>query len=75
MISAVELEKYAVNIDIFSVIIGKLYHKKKLCPIILLKVDKSLEVGFYCIILSLSLAVYLQVKSGKKFLLDIEEIA
>ena len=32
---------------IFGIIIGKFRHGKKLYPIILLKVDESLEVGFY----------------------------
>ena len=75
MISIIELEKYVAGASILGIIVGKLRHKKKPCPIILLKVDKGLEVSFYCIILPLSLAVYLQVKSGGKFLLDIEKIA
>ena len=56
--------------SISGIIVGKLYYKKKLCLIILLKVDKSLEINFYCIILPLNLAVCLQIKGGRKFLLD-----
>ena len=59
---------------ILGVIIGKLCHGKKPCPIILLKIDNSLEVGFYYTILLFSLVVCLQVEGGKKSLLDIEEI-
>ena len=74
MISAIELKKYIVGISIFSVIISNLYYKKKLCPIILLKIDKNSEVGFYYTILPLSLAIYLYIKGGEKFLFDIKKI-
>ena len=60
--------------SILSIIVGKLCHGKKLCSIILLKVDKGPEVGFYCIILPLRLAVRLQMEGGKESLLDAEEI-
>ena len=59
MISAIKLEKYMVNAGILGIILGKLRYKKKLCPIILLKVDKSLEVDFYCAILPFGLTVRL----------------
>ena len=44
---------------IFGIVVGKLYYGKKSCPIILLKVDKSLEVGFYYAIFSFGLTIYL----------------
>lgn len=47
---------------------------KKLYPIILFKVDKKLKVDLYYTILSLGLAIYLQIKNNEKFLLNIEEI-
>ena len=75
MISAIELEKYMAGAGIFGIVVSKLCHKKKPYPIILLKIDKSLEVGFYCTILPLSLAVYLRVEDGGKYLLDAKEIA
>ena len=74
MIFAIELKKYMANVGIFDVVVGKLCYEKKLCPIILLKVDKSSKVGFYCTILSLNLAVHLGIKSGGEFLLDAKEI-
>ena len=43
-------------------------------PIILLKVHKSLKIGFYYIILSFCLAVYLWVEDSEKFLLNTKEI-
>ena len=58
MIFATELEKCIANIGIFGIIVGKLYYKKKSYPIILLKVDKGLEVSFYYTILSFCLAIY-----------------
>ena len=75
MISAIELKKYAADTNIFGIVEGELRHGKKPYLIILLEVDKDPEVGFYCTILPLCLAVYLQVEGGRKFLLDVKEIA
>ena len=62
------------NASILSIVVSKLRHGKKSYPIILLKVDKSLEVGFHGTIMPLNLAIRLQVKDGGEFLLDAEEI-
>ena len=59
MIFIVEFKKYIASTSIFSIIIGKLYYKKKLYLIILFKVDKSLKIEVYCIILSFDLVVHL----------------
>ena len=59
MIFIVKLKKYIANIRNFGIIVNKLYYKKKLYLIILLKINKSLEIDFHYIILSLSLAIYL----------------
>ena len=59
MISVIKLKRHMANASIPGIIIGKFCHEKKLCPIILLKVDKNLEVGFYCTILSFGLTVHL----------------
>ena len=59
MISAIELEKYVANTGILGVIVGELRYGKKPCSIILLEVDKSLEIDFYYTILLLHLTVYL----------------
>ena len=61
--------------DIFGVIVSELRYKKKPCPIIPFEVNKSLEVGFYCIILPFSLAIRLRVEDGGEFSLNVEEIA
>ena len=75
MIFTVELEKYMVSIGILDIIINELRYGKKPCSIILLKIEKSLEVNFHCTILPFSLTVCLQVEGGRDFLLDIKEIA
>ena len=59
MISAIELEKYMAGTSIFSIIVSKLCYEKKLCPIILLEIDKGLEVGFYYAILLFDLTIRL----------------
>ena len=64
MIFAVELKKRVAGASIFVIAIGKLCYGKKTCPIILLEIDKGLEVGFYYNILPLSLAIYLRMKGG-----------
>ena len=74
MISVIELEKSMVGASILGVVISKLRYKKKPCLIILLKVDKSLEVNFHHTILPLSLAVCLRLKSNEKSPLNAKEI-
>ena len=75
MISAIKLKKYMTGISIFSIVISKLCYRKKLCPIILFKIDKSLEVSFDHTIVSFNLAICLRVEDDKKSLLDAKEIA
>ena len=70
LVSAVEFEKSVAGANILGIIIGKLCHGKKLCLIILLKVDKGSEIGFYFTILFLCLIVHLRLEGGGKFLLD-----
>ena len=74
MISAIELERCVAGAGILGIVVSKLRYGKKPCPIILLKVDKNLEIGFYCTILPLSLAVHLWVEGGGESLLDAKEI-
>ena len=63
------------NTGIHDIIVGKLRYKQKLCLIILLKVDKDLEIGFYCIILPLSLAICLWVEDDGESLFDVKKVA
>ena len=75
MISALELEKCMASAGILIIVVSELCYKKKPCPIILLEVNKGSEVGFYCTILSLSLAVRLQVEGSRESSFYAEEIA
>ena len=45
--------------NIFGIVIGKICHEKKSYPIILLKINKISEIGFYYAILLFGLTVYL----------------
>ena len=75
MISAIELKRCVAGAGILGIVVSKLRHGKKPCPIILLEVDKGLEVGFHRTILLLNLAVRLRVEGGGESPLDAEEIA
>ena len=75
MISAIELKRCVADTGILGVVVGKLRYKKKPCPIILLKVDKGLKVGFHCTILPFGLTIRLSVEGGGESLLDAKKIA
>ena len=75
MIFAIELKRYMANAGILSIIIGEFCYKKKPYSIILLEVDKDLEVGFHYTILSFNLAVRLRMEGSEKSPLDAKEIA
>ena len=64
MISAIKLEKYMVDADIFGIIVNKLYYKKKLCSIILFKINKSSKIEVYYIVLLFSPAIYLKIEGS-----------
>ena len=74
MISAIKLKRCIASAGILGIIVSKLRHGKKSCPIILLEIDKGSEVGFYCTILPFNLAVRLQVEGGRESPFDAEEI-
>ena len=74
MISAIKLKKCVAAASIFSVVVSKFHHRKKSCPIILLEIDKGLEIGFHRIILPLCLAVRLRVESNGESPLNTKEI-
>lgn len=56
---AVELDKRVTNPVIFCIDIGKFSNKEKPSPIILFKIDKSLEISFHSTVLPLCLAINL----------------
>lgn len=59
------------NANIFDVIIYKLSHRQKFGLIILFKVDKSVEISFYNVVVSICLNFSLGIKNNKKFLLNL----
>lgn len=60
---------------IFYIVISKLSNWQEPCPIIVFKVDKSLEIRFHYVIFSFYLAIYLWIKGSKKFRFDNKEVA
>lgn len=70
VIAAVQLRRYVAGIGVFCIIIDKFSYWKKPYQVILLEVDKNLDVGFYFTVLSFSLIISLRIKGGKKFLFD-----
>lgn len=62
------------NACIYCIVINKLRYLQKLYSVILFKIDNSLELNFYYIILSFGLTIRLKMKGDKKLLLDLEEI-
>ena len=66
MIAVIQLKKHIAGAYIFGVVISNFNYYWELGPIVLLEVDKDLEVSFYDTILLFGLAVNLQIKSDKK---------
>ena len=64
-----------VDANIFGIIISEFHHEKKPYLIILLKVDKSLEISFHCAILPFGLIIYLCVEGSRESMLDAKEMA
>ena len=59
VIIIVEFKKHIANANIFGIIIGKFYYKKKPYLIILLEINKNSKLGFYYTILFFSLTISL----------------
>ena len=64
MIAAIKFEQYVIGASVFGVIVRKLSHQYKPGPVILLEVDKNLEISLYTTVLPLCLAVSLRLKRG-----------
>ena len=63
-----------VNVYIFCVAVTKLNYWYKPGPIVLLIINKNLEVYFYSAILLFILIVNLRVESGKKLLFYVTKL-
>ena len=75
IISIVKPKWYITYIWIFCIVIYKFHNKQESYLVILLPVDKSLEVYFHYAVLSLNLAVYLWIKDGEKLSFDAKKVA
>lgn len=71
MIVAVQLKRHVTGADVFCIVIAKFNFGKELCLVDLLKVDQSLEVGFYFTVLSFHLAFNLRIKGDRELLLNV----
>ena len=69
MISTIKLKQCLTDIGVLDIIVSKLRYEKEPCLIILLKIDKNLEIGFYYTILFFGLPVRLEMENSRKFLL------
>ena len=70
IVAIIQLKKNITGISIFCIIIGKFNYQKEFYSVILLKVNKDLEVNFCGAVLPLGLTVCLRVKCGRELLLD-----
>ena len=68
--AGIQLEGGIAGAGIFRIIIGESSYRQEPCPVILLIVDKSPEIGLQCTILPFSLAVSLGVEGGREFPID-----
>lgn len=75
MVFQIQLKKQVAGNCILGIVITKLGYWKEFDQIILLKFNKSSEIGIYDAVLLLCLAICLKVESGKKFILNTKKVA
>lgn len=64
MVPVIKQKKYVTSTGVFRIIVSKFSYKKKSNLVILLIIDKNVEVGCQNTVLSLNLAIGLQVKGS-----------
>ena len=74
MVAAVQLKMYVADVGIFRIIIDEFSYWKKPYSVVLLKVNKGMEISFHCAVLSFGLAVSLGFKGCKKSLFGSEKV-
>ena len=57
----------------FNIIISKFSYNKLFYKIIFIKIEKKFKINFYYIIFSFNLIINKQIKSDKRFLLNIKK--
>ena len=75
MVATVRLKRSVTGAGIFRIVICKFSYWKESCPVVLLEVDKGLEVSFYGAVLPLGLTVCLRVERGGELAFDAKEVA
>lgn len=74
MIIVVEFERYVAGAHILGIVISELGHAQGPNVVNLFSIDKCTKISFHCAILSLSLAIRLQIECSKQILLNAEKI-
>ena len=74
MVAVIQLKRHMASTYILSINISKLGRWQKPCPVILFKVNKNLEIKFYCTVLIFNPAIYLSIGCYEKSLFDSKEI-
>lgn len=69
VIAKIEFKQNINSTGILRILISKLRHREEPRDIVLLVINKILEVDFHSIVFSLSLAITLEVESSKIFFL------
>lgn len=75
VITIIQHKIYIADIYIFYIVICKLCYWQKLGLIILLEIDKKLEIIIYYAVLPFDLAISLRIKNSKELLFDTKEVA
>lgn len=75
MIAVVEFKRRMVSARIFIIVVRKFRHEQEPYPVFLLPVNKKTKISLHYAILSLGLAVCLQIEYNKKLLLNVEKEA
>lgn len=75
MIIVIQLKKNVAGAYILGIVIDKLGYKQKPSPIVLLKIDKNLEIRFYYTILMFYLPICLKIKSGGELPFNAKKVA
>ena len=75
MIAEVQLEKHVTGACVLRIVISELSHWQKPILVILLEVDKGLEVRLHGAVLPLGLPVCLRMEGDREPSLDVEKVA
>lgn len=75
MTAIIELKKYVSITCIICIIIRKFYYGQNFDVVILLLIDKNLEMNLYYIIGFSSLTIYLKNKAVEEYLFNVKKVS